>query len=595
MMFAFLLAVLLSAAPQDQRPWVGVVNGDTLALDNFARDVGRRMELAASVGKADMADAVQAAWTDAVTQSIVKDEAQRRTIYVTDANVDSLLNSSPPDFVRRGFVDEKGRFDTRLLHGLLANPDSVVKASLGSSVSADRIQEEIDGLRASIQDLRNRLRTMMIEDRLRQQVLREEFSVDSARLREAFVRAAERCNVNLVLLPCASTVAEPDERQLQQYHASRPWEFTSTESLRRFAYIAFAMTPSASDSVRTLDNVRRFVRDINAERTERRRDSLWSAVSSVTRSFTTVLHPDSTTTNTIYAALKGAARGRAYGPIRDGADYVVVLVDSVSTVSRGRKVYLVRGIRTIVEAGKTTIDSVLTLVDSAATMYDSGEEFGSVAQKFKKTVELGPWVTPQQKVFGSYRLADVIHSTPRLVLCDPVDTPEKGVVVAVVVDSLPAGPLPFDAARDRVHEAYRRRQSCLDVRTEARRLAAVVKVLPEGTFFVGEKPANARILRSVTVDRNGFIGEELFDPAAVKEILKNTEPGLYGPFVGDLGWYMTHIISYEPAEPREFPLWLQLRGEDAVAEQQQEFWTSWLQRQRTTARIIDNRWLTFRY
>jgi hypothetical protein len=109
---------------------VGAVNNDTIKLEMFSQDVGRRLELASMAGRTTEAQVIETAWTELVRQSLLRQLAAARGVVVTEAQVDSLLLANPPAFVRQGFADENGKFLPDVLRATLRNPDSLLPQGL---------------------------------------------------------------------------------------------------------------------------------------------------------------------------------------------------------------------------------------------------------------------------------------------------------------------------------------------------------------------------------------------------------------------------------------------------------------------------------
>ena len=103
-------------------------------------------------------------------------------------------------------------------------------------------------------------------------------------------------------------------------------------------------------------------------------------------------------------------------------------------------------------------------------------------------------------------------------------------------------------------------------------------------MFIGSPIKNATILRDITIDPSGMMGEQFYDPLASRAVCNATAPGLMGPFRGDIGWYMINIRSITRPNPDDYPLYLQLRGEDLVAAQRANSWDTWKTRRPQKAR-----------
>lgn len=575
-------------------PVVGIINGDTIWLDAFSRDVGRRMELQALNTKESQADGVEDAWNDMVHRRLLIQEARARNVGITQAQIDSVLLLATPDFVRRGVVNNKGQFDLELLRAMLLKPDSLIRANMGPSATEEEISGQRLALTESVGELRARLGDVILEERLRA-VLNNTFVADSAALFNEFERAAVRCTVEVAILPCATKTSEPEEAEVRRYYDLHTFDFKTDVPLRRLAYLSWSMAATKSDSQTVLSNITRFVNDVNIRTKRAERDSIWAAVAAMTMSGETILHPDTASTKTLYAALQGAALGRAKGPIVNSEGVHVFLVDSIISLGKGRTAYKVRGIATTIEPTQKTVDSVLRDVQVAFEAYENGTELGNVAQRYGKRIDVSPFFSQDQKVFGSYRLADVSFNTQKSAIAEPVDTPEKGVVLGVVVDSVAVGTIPFDAAFDMVHKVVKRDRACMDTRADARKLFGLITRLPEGPMFIAESPKNLKLLRNVSVETDGMIGDQLFDPTAAKIILSHKDGGLFGPFLGDAGWYIVNTLQYQQPDPNEFKMYLDLRGSDLLQMQRDKAYDTWLANLRRNATIVDNRWIYFRY
>jgi hypothetical protein len=365
--------------------------------------------------------------------------------------------------------------------------------------------------------------------------------------------------------------------------------------MRRLAYLAWPMKAAPIDSALVLSNISRFVSLLNGARNARTKDSLWQSIAASTSSGNVRLSPDSVAQSWFYGLVKGKKPGTAVGPIRHASGVHILLVDSLITV-KGRKLPDIRArvIVSEIEPSRQTVDSILKIVDDAAGLYDQGMELGAIAGRFGRTIELSPWFTYEEKIFGSYRLGDIAFRTQVAAACDPIDTPEKGVVLGIVVDSIDAGPVPFDAAAARVAAILNRQRGCEARKDFMKTVMGLTTRLDDGQMFIAENPKGAQIMRGVSV-QGGFIGEELYDPTAAAEILAKPLPDLYGPFLGALGWYIVNITGIVKANEAEFPMWLELRTEDLLQERKQNVWDEYLKTIRRSASIEDNRWYYFRY
>ncbi len=597
----FLLLLLAAASASAQlrpaanaRPLAGVINGDTVWLDEYSREIGRRTEYAQLRGQVDPPEIMQAAWDDIVRRRLLLRASADQGVAVTLAVVDSILLNATPDYIRRGVVDERGRFDAALLSAMVLRPDSVVRANTPGMKDQDR-EQEIKQLNGTIAQWREFIGFAETERRLRSKVTAD-VTLDTSGLRERFRLAASTVAADVVLVPCAKDLPRPNVTELQAYHKANSAQFTTPEPMRRLAIMSWPMTAAPIDSSLVLSNINRFVGLVNAARSPRQKDSIWNSVSSTTSNGTIRLSADSVEQADFYARVRGKKVGTAIGPIMHPSGVHILLIDSVIKAKGATSpVVRIRYILTPIEPSKQTVDSILGVVSEAVRIYEEGIELGAVAGRFGRQITLSPWFTERQKVYGSYRLPQVAFRTQVAAACDPIDTPERGVVMAVVIDSVPAGPLPFEAALYRMSDAIVRQRAC-----DARRdLAKIVKGLCSridgGVLFIAERPKEAQVARGLTITGDGYFGDAMYDLTAAREILAKPMPDLYGPFLGDNGWYVVNITGINAANPDEFPMWLELKREDILEEQRTARWEQFERQLRSSAAIDDRRWLTFRY
>ncbi|MEY2720428.1 MAG: Parvulin-like peptidyl-prolyl isomerase [Bacteroidota bacterium] len=575
------------------RAYAGVVNGDTIWLEEYSKEVGRRTEYVKQRGNVDPSEIMQQAWNELTQRRLLLRESVRLGLRVTNDDIDSMFLKATPDFIKRGVVDDKGKFDLELLKAILYKPDSLVKANTQGMSEKERA-EEMAQLRASVAQWREIIGLSETEKRIRIAVT-DTVRLDTATLLPRFREAATSATADVIYMPCKTDLPAPSITEMESYHKANPTQFASPKPMRRLAYLAWPMVAAPVDSALVLGNVSRFVSLLNGARNARKRDSLWQSVAATTSSGTARLSPDSAAQASFYGFVKGKKAGTAVGPIGHASGVHVLLVDSVINVKGKRQPDIrIRVIVSEIEPSRQTVDSILKIVDDASGLYDQGMELGAIAGRFGRTIELSPWFTDDDKVFGSYRLGDIAFKTQVAMACDPIDTPEKGVVLGVVVDSMAAGPMPFDAAAKQVANLLIRQRGCEQRRDAMKTVMGLTTRLDDGLMFIAENPKGAQIMRGVSV-QSGFIGEEMYDPTAAAEILAKPLPNLYGPFLGDLGWYIVNITGIVKANEAEFPMWLELRTEDLLQERKQAVWDEYLNTLRAGATIDDNRWFYFRY
>jgi len=585
----------VESKPQEApKPYAGIVDADTIWLETYSKEVGRRVAYLGERNKQGSADIFQDTWMDMVRHLVFVRAAHDRGIVVKEKDVDSILLKSTPDYVRRGVVDAQGKFDLPTLTAMLFNPDSVVK-SRAPDLSANEFAEQVSELKKSMQGLRLQIKITTTETLLRN-ILRSGFNLDTAALHDQFIVDATQCKADVVLIPCNTRVAMPLEKDIERYHGVNQYAYTTAVPLRRVATLSWPMVAAPVDSALLLNNIREFILLLNKAKSAVIRDSLWNSVAATTSSGVARLNADSLASREFYNAVKGKKAGAAAGPIITQAGVHVLLIDSVFTLPKTKnKQYDIRILATQIEPSRETIDSILHEVTESQSMYDQGKPLGEVATKFGRTIELSRYFSATDKLFGSYRQTEAAFSTQVAAGCPLVETPEKGVVLAVVIDSIAPGSLPLEAVRDRVIADLQRQIGCTDTERYAKSVKGLIIRLPEGVMIIADKINTAEIHRDVNIEVGGMIGDNLFDTVAATAATSSRGPGLIGPFLGDLGWYYMNIISIVHPDENEFDLYVKLKVAEAVESQFEKYWAKFQNDLVRDASITDNRWVYFRY
>lgn len=572
----------------------GIVNGDTISLDAYAREVGRKAELNSLGGTLNSAQVMEQTWKAMVHRMLIHQEADRRLLRVTDKQVDSVLLQATPDFVKRGIIDDKGRFDKALLTGMLYSPDSLARAHLPKASNAT-IKKNAAAIRKTIGELRSRLADQLREERLRAAV-QQLLPLDTASLRSDYNKWCYRATADLLYLACEPQPISPTEADIKAWFNADPTRYKTETSMRQLGLFRWDMVAAPFDSNVALQNIRTFIAMINGEHNPVRRDSIWNAIAESVHHTSLRLHPDSVAVRYFYDAVQSTRNGRpgtCIGPLFHPDGVHVILVDSV--IGSQRPTYSVRVMMASIEPGQQTVDSILADVHGAVEAYRSGTTAEGVAKKYHKRFIITRWVAASDSLLGSYRLVQAAFEVPVGAITNPVDTPDEGVVLAVVIDSIPPGSMPIEAARDNIIADITRDYACVRVTRKAESLRAVTTRLGDGRMFVAESIPGSTIWRDIAIDGSGYVGPQVYDPTASLAIRRSTAGTLMGPFRGDAGWWIANTTATDSVQDVSFEQWLQTDGVLAVEQQLEKGWRTWLDNVERSAAIIDFRWIYFRY
>lgn len=590
-LLALSLVTTVAAAQRLPRQPVGSVNKDTIHLAPFSQDVGRRLELAGLAGNANESETIERTWNDFVRRSLIGEHASKLGIVITASDVDNMLLSDPPSFVRQGFADEKGRFLPDVLRAVLQRPDSLLKARYPKATTAE-LREHAAELRSTVSELREQVKHLMLERAVRERVLAT-LPIDTSAARRTYAELSSSCTADVVYLPCATSTTEPTDDALRAHYQRQLERYTAKRPMRRLALIAFSLKPTAADSAE-FELISQRMNEAWKRADRRRRQAMADGFSKQPGVMTVSIDPTNVSLRPVYDVAKTHAEGDMLGPVivRDTSYYMLLeRLPSKSDPTIGGRL-----MRMALEVAPSRKDSILRQLDEAIAMYEGGAELGDVAAHVGRPITVTRWVSIDDSVAGSYKLVDMAFTQQLGTALDPVVTSQRMAVMAVVADSLPPGPMPFDKVRDQVREDLMREQACTDRTKMARSMRALCTRLDDGTLVVADQMPGMTVDRGVTIDLAGTIGMSASDVRMTEAVYAAGAPGLVGPILGERGWYVVNVLALTTADPSGFRAWTSTEtGRDMIEIHREKAWQEFLYELRTKATISDERWKYFNY
>jgi hypothetical protein len=590
-LFAVLLTTTVMSAQRRSAYMVGAVNNDTIKLETFSQDVGRRLELASMAGNTTEAQVIERAWNDAVLQALVRQTAASRKIVVTATDVDNLLLTDPPTFVRQGFADEKGKFLPNVLKATLTNPDSLLRAR-NPKASVSEIKMQATELRQTMNELRAQVQGVMLVQRLRNAVL-DSLALDTTALRRTYAEVSSSCTADVVYLPCASSTTEPSDLELRSWYTRETDRYTAKRPMRKLALLTFSLKPTAKDSLDFLEINKRMT-EMWKKASPQIRKGIVDGFSKQAGVREAVIAESDTELGAIYAAAATHREGDMFGPIFIGGQSYYVILDQAAT--KQRPTISVRMLRMPTQMAPQRKDSIMRAVQAAVSMYDGGAELGEVAKQHNAVLTVTRWLTDADSIRGSYKIVDMAFNAQVGEACDPVETSDQHIVIAVVADSVDAGAIPFDKVRDEVRTDALRDRACLDRAKAAASMKALCTRLDDGLLMIAEQLPGMDVQRDVSIERAGTIGSATMDAALAKAVYNTSVAGILGPVMGDRGWYVVNIQSMTKEDPNGFNTWLMSEsGRDMTEIYREAAWQNYLYTVEQRSTIVDDRWMYFNY
>ncbi|MEX2600847.1 MAG: SurA N-terminal domain-containing protein [Balneolaceae bacterium] len=224
--------------------YLGSVNGDRIGLDEFNSRVSYytdqyNQQTNAPIPADMRANFEEQAWEDLIAERLMSQEMDRLGISVSDEELISMVTGDNPDpFIRQQFQDESGNIDQI-------------------------------ALRAAIEAPENREVWMVIEQQLRQNRRQQKMSnfilsglrISSSDIDQEYRNQNSFADVSFVRFPYGEISDDEltvTDEELRTYYDQNEQQFFRDQTWQ-FSYISFDKTPTAEDTLRTVQDVEELI------------------------------------------------------------------------------------------------------------------------------------------------------------------------------------------------------------------------------------------------------------------------------------------------------------------------------------------------
>ncbi|TAE27171.1 MAG: hypothetical protein EAZ92_09755 [Candidatus Kapaibacterium sp.] len=251
---------------------LGEVNGEKIMYAEFERRVKEQAEVARQQNPNqedfDEAPVREQVWNDMVDEILLRQEAKKLGITVSNDEILDVLLENPPDVLRRPFTDSVGRFNRDMYLEYVTNPDLI--AQRGSAEQAAnfkkylvRIEDAIrldklqNNMRAAVGSAFGAIDPLYVQNR---------FTTDNSTLDADILQL----NANLISDSAVTVGAE----EIANYYKAHESSYKQ-KAVRKLNYAILPILPSQADSQRVQKRLERMMGDLNTAQTPGQRDTVF--------------------------------------------------------------------------------------------------------------------------------------------------------------------------------------------------------------------------------------------------------------------------------------------------------------------------------
>lgn len=357
---------------------IGAVNGEEISQTEFDERVEavvamqRQQNPEAEIDDKAIRDGV---WDQLVSEALIRQEADRLGIRVSDKELQEVLLFNPPDFLKQQFSDTTGKFNEQLYRTFMNNAAGFLREQ-------KRSEEEIATILKEIKNMEEGVRRDLLRQAVESAVTASAIS-SLPDLRSAFAEQRTKVSGTYAFLP---TSVIPDDQvkvtdaEARTYYDAHKGDFYQKAS-REVRYVMFPLAPSSSDSGSVKRRLDAVTTALSRTAEPRAKDSIFASYVDqygAGRYNGTSAVPLQEMSPELQNAVSGAKTGDVIGPVRmsDGTYLinVVEVQDSGETYARAQHILL--------RTEGANEDSIRTLAGELTRRIKGGESIETLAPTY---------------------------------------------------------------------------------------------------------------------------------------------------------------------------------------------------------------------
>ena len=557
---------------------VGVINGETISLQQFQDALRRIARQMPQEQRADQALLVRQVWDYYVREIILTQEYERLGFEVTDGEIAFYTRNKPPQAVREFEVFQTdGAFDMDKYVQFIGNP---------ANLSDPNNQALVLWIESTIE-------RQLLDYRL-QRMLRGTAQVSPNEAHQHFAEANEKVRLEYAFAPsdAADSEIEVADEDLAAYYQEHVADYEHPDQVK-LEYVRFPKEPSAADSLETKEEIERLRQEIEAGKDFA---ELAGVVSddegSVARGGDLGFFARGQMVAPFEEAAFALAPGELSGPVQTRYGWHLIKVEERLEESGGEKVHA-RHILLRYQPSRTTEDSLRSWAEVfqeqaaaegfAAALAASGTE--AMPTNFLQKSQAVPGISTNTTWLVNW----CFEQEPGAV--SQVLEDDLGLWVVHLVAKRPEGTVPLDELRDQLEPLVRTRKKAVRA---AARLEAVRREVEAGTTLA-RAAQNAGVelqipeafARTESVEglgrANAVIGAAFrLEEGQLSEVIEVTEGGKRGA-------YLLKLLEKTPVDEEQFAAQREQVVAQLQAQREQEAVQNWFAYLYETAEIEDNR------
>jgi parvulin-like peptidyl-prolyl isomerase len=272
---------LIKQGSNYQTAVLGEINGSEILYKEYEEKVKEQVEQQQRNAKGEDSQINEAqirrdVWNQMVEELLLKQEADKAGIFVSNDQILDVLLENPPDYFKKPFTDSTGNFNKGLYLELITNPDKLADY-MGKNAPAEKVQEQIISFKKDILMIEKFLRQQMLSNSVMSMVNSSSSILSPAYVSERYLAENSQADVDYLFFDAnaiPATSLNVTDQEISAYYDKHKSNYKQKES-RKLKYVRFAIRPSLDDTIRAGKKIDKIVADLALAKTQKEKDSIF--------------------------------------------------------------------------------------------------------------------------------------------------------------------------------------------------------------------------------------------------------------------------------------------------------------------------------
>ncbi len=263
------ISSLMKQGQNFQTAEIGVINGEKILYKDFENKVREQIEQQRTQNKdkeeqnIDEVQIRRQVWQQMVDDVLLRQEAEKVGIFVTDEEVLDVLFDNPPEYLRKPFTDSLGRFQKDSYLEIVSNPE-VIMNRLPQSMAPEEKKNIVQSFRNDLLKIQKYIREEKFTEGMRAGVSATGMMISPLYAKQKYLNENSTADVNYIHLDLRQI---PDnsitvsDTEIEKYY-EKISKYNKTKAKRKLKFTVFQLQPSDKDTAVALKAIKKIANDV---------------------------------------------------------------------------------------------------------------------------------------------------------------------------------------------------------------------------------------------------------------------------------------------------------------------------------------------